>query len=188
MTNRFFVFHAIIYVATGFMHGAFSEENTDAEMLVKSLASAESTERDNAERKLRGMGQAAIKALRDTPLEEDAAGRAGNILTDVAIETAKIDPLDAELLHEIARQEGKGRRYTNAERLYRRAEELFDQLKDDADNRRDNIKKNEYNDKRKLCDRMKDKAGHKANGSSHSGIDLGFVRVGRNNDMSDVWE
>ena len=189
MKKYVLAFQSFVFFTLGVAHGVFSAENAEAEKLVASLSSDVVTERDNAEQKLRGMGSSAVKVLREAKFEkDDATSRARNILTDVALETAKIDPLDADLLHEIAREEGKGKRYTNAERLYRRAEELYDQLKDDANRRKDGAKKKEYDEKRKLCDRMKDKAGHKATGDSHSGIDLGFVRVGREHDMSEEWE
>lgn len=144
---------------------------------------------NGAASELRSAGAAAIQPLRDVKAEkEEGTTRVRNLLTDIVLETTKIDPDSARTLHEIAREEGKGKRYTNAERLYKRGEEIYDALKDDSDKRKDKAKSKEYADKQKICDRMKDKAGHKAKGDSHTGVNLGFVRVGKDHDMSDDWE
>ncbi len=161
----------------------------DAKELARKLGDGSAAERDEAEQKIRKLGVAAIPALRDAkPEKEEGLSRVRNTLTDMALDASKMVPEDAALLHELAREEGKGKRYTNSERLYRRAEQLYDQLKDDADRRKDKTKEKEYSDKRRVCDRMKDKAGHKAKGDSHTGVNLGFVRVGKDHDMSDEWE
>jgi hypothetical protein len=142
-----------------------------------------------AEKELRGQGTAAVPALREIKPDGDTAtARVRNLLTDILLENTKIDPDGARVMHEVAREEGIGKRYTNAERLYRRCEQLYDTLKDDADSRKDKIKSKEYSDKQRVCDRMKDKAGHKAKGEAHTGLNLGFVRVGKDHDMSDDWE
>lgn len=138
---------------------------------------------------LRAGGAASIQPLREVKAEKDeGTARVRSLLTDIVLETTKIDPDSARTLHDIAREEGKGKRYTNAERLYKRGEELYDALKDDSDKRKDKAKSKEYAEKQKICDRMKDKAGHKAKGDSHTGVNLGFVRVGKDHDMSDEWE
>ncbi|HYG76934.1 MAG TPA: hypothetical protein VEK08_18155 [Planctomycetota bacterium] len=161
----------------------------DAAALVKSMVEGDAGERDKAEKKLRDLGAAAVPALKEAKAEkEEVATRVRNLLTDILLDTAKIDPADAATLHEVARQEGKAKRYSNAERLYRRAAQLYDKLKDDADTRKDRAKEQQYGDKRRVCDRMKDKAGHKLKGSTHTGVNLGFVRVGKDHDMSDDWE
>lgn len=157
----------------------------DAADLAKKLADGDA----GAEKALRDLGAKAIPALRDVkPEKDEALSRVRNTLTDIALDTAKIDPADAGLLHELGREEGKGKRYANAERLYRRAGQLYDKLKDDADTRRDRAKEQQYEEKRRICDRMKDKAGHKLKGQSHTGVNLGFVRIGKDHDLSDDWE
>jgi hypothetical protein len=161
----------------------------EAAELAKKVAEGDAAERDSAERKLRDMGKDAVQPLRDIKTDkEEATTRVRTLLTDIAIDVAKIDAADAGTLHEIAREEGKGKRYSNAERAYRRAEQLFDKLKDDADTRRDKVKEQTYEDKRRICDRMKDKAARKLKGQTHTGVNLGFVRVGKDHDNSDDWE
>jgi len=138
---------------------------------------------------LRTSGAASVQPLRDVKAEkEEGTTRVRNLLTDIVLETTRIDPDSARTLHEVAREEGKGKRYTNAERLYKRGEEIYDALKDDSDKRKDKAKSKEYAEKQKICDRMKDKAGHKAKGDSLTGVNLGFVKVGKDHDMSDDWE
>lgn len=149
---------------------------------------AESGDSDAA-KELRTQGAAAIQALRDVKADkEEGTTRVRNLLTEIVLDTSKIDPDNVRVLHEVAREEGKGKRYTNAEKLYQRGEQVFDALKDDADKRKDKAKSKEFAEKQKICDRMKDKAGHKAKGNSHTGVNLGFVRVGKDHDMSDDWE
>ena len=164
-------------------------DNKEAAGLVATLVSGTAAERGEAEKKLRDLGSAAIPALRDAkPDKEDALTRVRGVLTDVVLETVKLDPADAALTHEIAREEGKGKRYANAERLYKRAQKLYEKLKDDASDRKDRAKEQQYKEKRDICDRMKDKAGRKAKGESHTGLNLGIVRIGVEHDMSDEWE
>jgi len=161
----------------------------DAAEHVKKLVEGDAGERDKAEKKLREIGASAITALRDAKSEkEEVFTRARNVLTDITLETAKIDPADASMTHEIAREEGKGKRYANAERLYRRAEQLFSKLKSDSNERKDRSKELTYEEKRKICDRMKDKAARKVKGQTHTGVNLGFVKVGKEHDNSDEWE
>ena len=155
------------------------------EALVKKLEEGD----EGAEKKLREIGREAIPALREAKPEREAAERrVRNLLTDIAVETSKIDLADATMVHEIARNEGKAKRYVNAERLYKRAYQIYDKLKDDADDRKDKSKSREMKDKREICDRMKDKAGHLVKGETHVGVNLGFVKVGKEHDLSDEWE
>jgi len=166
-----------------------ADKKDEAAELVKKLSEGTAAERDDAERALRKMGAAAITALRDAKVEkEEAITRVRNTLTDLVLDTSKIVPEDATLVHEIAREEGKGKRYNNAERLYRRAEKIYDKLKEDADDQKERAKAREYADKREVCDRMKDKAGHKARGETGTGVNLGLVRIGTQHDLSDDWE
>jgi hypothetical protein len=142
-----------------------------------------------ASSELRSGGASSIQPLREVKAEkEEGTTRVRNLLTDIILENARIEPDSARTLHEVAREEGKGKRYTNAERLYKRGEQLYDALKEDSDKRKDKAKSKEYSEKQKICDRMKDKAGHKAKGDGHTGVNLGFVRVGKDHDMSDDWE
>jgi hypothetical protein len=164
-------------------------EKPDYAALVKNLAEGSASDRDSADSKLRKGGREAIAALRDAkPEKEDAVDRVRNLLADLAIDTAKIEPEDAEMLHQLAKEEGKGKRYGNAERLYRNAEITYDKLKEIADKKKQKDKEKEYSEKQRICDRMKDKAGHKLKGDAHTGVNLGFVRVGKDHDMSDDWE
>jgi len=166
-----------------------AEGNADAADLVKKLMDGDASDRDSADIKLRKMGKGAIPALREAKSEkEDAVSRVRNTLVDIAIDTSDVTEADADLLHELAREEGKGKRYGNCERLYRIAEEKFDILKDIADKKKDKEKKKELSEKQKICDRMKDKAGHKLKGDNHTGVNLGFVKIGKDHDMSDEWE
>jgi hypothetical protein len=169
--------------------GSWSADNKEAAALAEQLATGESSARDTAEKKLRDLGAAAIPALRAAkPEKDEAVTRVRNVLTDITLDAAKVDPSDAAMLHEIARDEGKGKRYSNAERLYRRAQKLFERLKDDAGDRGDKAKKRDFDEKAELCDRMKDKAGRKLKGETHTGVNLGFVRLGVEHDNSDDLE
>jgi hypothetical protein len=168
---------------------ALCAEDTAAADAAKKLAGDHAAQRDEGAAELRKLGAAAIPVLRETkPEDEDKLKRVRDLLTDLATEHAKIVPEDAAMLHELGREEGRGKRYANAERLYKRAEDLYKQLEDDAGRRKDREKKSAYGEKKKLCDRMKDKAGHKVRGDVHTGINLGIVRVGKDHDMSDDWE
>ena len=164
-------------------------DNREAADLVAKLSGGDTAEQAAAEKKLREAGAAAIPALRDAkPEKDEALARVRNVLTDIALEAARIDPADAVLVHELAREEGKGKRYTNAERLYRRGQKLYEKLKDDAGDRKDRAKEREYKEKEQICERMKDKARRKLKGESHTVLNLGFVRIGVDHDMSDEWE
>lgn len=188
MAKRLFVVLAVS-LAILLPRATWSADAKEAADLAAELATGESAARDNAEKKLRNLGAAAIPALRAAKAEKDeAAARVRNVLTDIALDVAKVDPADATMLHEIAREEGKGKRYSNAERLYRRAQKLFERLKDDAGDRGDRAKKREFDDMANICDRMKDKAGRKLKGETHTGVNLGFVRLGVEHDNSDDWE
>ncbi|HYF50305.1 MAG TPA: hypothetical protein VEJ63_12920 [Planctomycetota bacterium] len=166
-----------------------AEGNTEAADLVKKLIDGDATERDSADIKLRKLGKGAVPALRDAKTEkEDALNRVRNTLVDIAIDSSDVTEADANLLHELAREEGKGKRYGNCERLYRVAEQKFDMLKDIADKKKDKAKEKEFSDKQKICDRMKDKAGHKLKGDTHTGVNLGFMKIGKEHNMSDEWE
>ncbi|MCY3021805.1 MAG: hypothetical protein NTW87_22570 [Planctomycetota bacterium] len=172
-----------------FPRGARCADKTDAAEQLARLIGGDAAERDIAERKLRDMGAVAIPALREAkPEKDEATTRVRGVLTDIALEVAKIDPADAAMLHEIAREEGKGKRHANAERLYKRAQKLYEKLKDDAGDRKDRVKEQEYKEKEKVCERMKDKAERKVKGESHTGLNLGIVRIGVQHDMSEEWE
>lgn len=163
-----------------------SAMSADTAALAKKYADSGDSD---AAKELRGAGTASIQALRDVKAEKDeGTTRVRNLLTEIILDNSKIEPDSARVLHEVAREEGKGKRYTNAEKLYRRGEQVFDALKEDADKRKDKARSREFAEKQKICDRMKDKAGHKAKGDGHTGVNLGFVRVGKDHDMSDDWE
>lgn len=179
----------VLAVAAAVPRATWSADNKEAADLVARLCGGDLAERDSAEKKLRGLGSAAVPALREAkPEKEEVLTRVRGVLTDIALDAAKLDPADAAMVHEVAREEGKGKRYSNAERLYRRAQQLYDKLKSDAGDRKDRVKEQEYRDKRDICDKMKDKASRKLKGESHTGVNLGFVRVGVQHDMSDDWE
>ena len=164
-------------------------DKKEAAGLVATLANGTAAERDEAVKQLRDLGAAAIPALRDAkPEKEEALARVRGVLTDVVLDAVRLDPADAAMAHEIAREEGKGKRFANAERLYKRAQKLYEKLKDDAGDRKDRAKEQQYKEKRDICDRMKDKAGRKIKGDSHTGLNLGIVRIGVEHDMSDEWE
>ena len=164
-------------------------DNKEAADLVAKLSGGDTAEQAAAGKKLRELGAAAIPALREAkPEKEEALSRVRNVLADTALEAARIDPADAALVQQIAREEGKGKRYSNADRLYARAQKLYEKLKDDAGDRKDRAKEREYKEKEQVCERMKDKARRKLKGESHTGLNLGFVRIGVEHDMSDEWE
>jgi hypothetical protein len=167
-------------------HGADSKQAAD---LVAQLCSADSDEQAAAKKKLRELGSAAIAALREAkPEKDEALARVRLLLTEIALDAACTDPADAALLHQLAREEGDAKRYANTERLYAKADKLYEKLKDDAASRGDRVKEREYKEKEQICNRMKDKAARKLKGDSHSGLNLGFMRIGGEHDMSDEWE
>ncbi|MGD0088356.1 MAG: hypothetical protein ABSE73_00365 [Planctomycetota bacterium] len=182
-----FLFLLLVALACG--GTGYGAENKEAAGLAAKLAGGETAERSDAENKLRALGAAAIPALRaaQPPNDEDLA-RVRNVLANIVLETVKVDPGDAALAHEIAREEGKAERYANAARLYHSAQKLFEKLKDDAGNRKDRVKERQYKEKQQVCERMKDKADRKLKGAAHGGLNLGLVRIGGEHDVNDNWE
>ena len=187
--RSFVLFPVVVFAALAGARPVCGGDTKEAADLVARLCSGDTAEQATAEKRLRELGVAAIPPLRDAkPEKDETLARARRVLTDIALDAARTDPADAALVHEVAREEGKGKRYSNAERLYAKAQKLYEKLKDDAGDRKDRIKEREYKDKEQVCERMKDKANRKLKGESHTGLNLGFVRIGVEHDMSDEWE
>jgi hypothetical protein len=175
-------------VVTLCLNGILRAEESP-EDLIKQLENTDTAQREKAGEKLRALGAAVIPALRAAkPASEEAVARVRNLLTDITVDTSKLNAGDADLVHELAREEGQGKRYANATKLYARAQRIYAMLKDDADERKDKANAKRYKEKRDLCDRMKDKADHKAKGETHTGVNLGVVHIGVSHDTSDDWE
>ena len=163
-----------------------AEETQKAEAAVKELGSAEEKNRAAAETELRGMGARVLPVLIRSKVErEDGNLRLRAIIVDLALDTSKVSEADARTLMEVARTEALAKRYSAAERCYRRAEKIYDRLKDDAGDRKDKVKKHEFDEQGKKADRRADRAGHLAQGDTHKGLNLGFVKIGKDLDLRD---
>ena len=182
-------FLPVIFAALVCARTSCAAENKEAVDLAARLAGGGPSERSDAEEKLRALGAAAIPALRDAkPQNGEDLARVRNVLAGIVLEVVKVDPGDAALAHEIAREEGVAKRYGNAARLYQRAQKLYEKLKDDAGDRKDRVKERQYKENQQVCERMKEKANRKLKGESHGGLNLGIVRIGGDRDTSDNWE
>ncbi|HEY3320760.1 MAG TPA: hypothetical protein VGP72_09880 [Planctomycetota bacterium] len=164
-----------------------ADEKSPSELVTHFITADTEEAREDAARKLRVLGAAALPALREAkPDKDDAYRRVRDLLTAIAADAAKVEAADATSLHDLAREEALAHRYANAEKLYRRAHQIYSKLKEDADERKDKVKTQRYKDARDVCEKMKDKAARKAKGDK-GGYNLGFIRVGQQ-DNSDDWE
>jgi len=166
-----------------------ASDTQEANGLVRKFIESSSKDRDKSDRELRDLGMIAVPALRKVKSEDEKTQNLlRELVVDILAENSQADPEDAQIVRDVAREEGKAKRYSNAERLYGRARKLYDDLKSDAGERKDRIKEQEYREFRDVCEKMKDKANHKATGNSGKNVDLGFVHIGTKHDMSDEWE
>ena len=170
--------------------GVGAAESLEPKILVQAVAEGNESQRAAAEAELRKQGLEAVPALRDLKLEgkEEGFARVRRLLADILAGASRLIEPDAKMVHDVAREEALGRRYANAKKLYQRAQELYDQLKDDAGRRQDRLKKEEYRNLMELCEKMRDKAERKERNEGRSGLNLGFVHIGPEHDMSYEWE
>jgi hypothetical protein len=162
------------------------EETKRAEQLVKQLDTADANQRAQAEADLRRLGEGVIPVLsRSQVANEEGHVRLRTTLVDLSVDSSRIDPADANKLMLLGREEALAKRFFLATRCYRRAEKIYDRLKDDADDRKDRAKEREYADLQDKAEKRADKADRLARGEKFTGLNLGIVRVGVEHDNSD---
>lgn len=145
-----------------------AEDRAKVDAAVKKLDTTDAGQRAAAEAELRAVGPKSVPALTGAKVaNEEGHARLRTVLTDFAVEKAKIDPTDANLLMQIAKEEALAKRYGNAAKCYTRAEKLYEKLKDDADDKKDKAKEDEYAALESKADRLKDKANDLAKGREH---------------------
>lgn len=145
-----------------------AEDRAKVDAAVKEFDTDDAGKRAAAEEKLRGMGPKIVPALTGAKVaNEEGQARLRTVLADFVVEKARIDPVDANLVMQIAKEEAVAKRYGNAAKCYRRAEKLYEKLKDDAGDRKDKAKKEEYSELEGKADRLKDKADALAKGDGH---------------------
>jgi len=156
--------------ATGLGAGAEAGAELQAKVdaAVQGLDTDDAAARAAAETELRRLGPASVPALTKATLKNaEGQARLRTVLADFVVDSAKIDATDANLLMQIAREEALAKRYGNAGKCYRRAEKLYEKLKDDADDKKDKVKEHEYSALEEKADRCKDKADALAKGDGH---------------------
>jgi hypothetical protein len=140
--------------------------------------------RMEAERALRKVGKDAIPALKAAkPEKEDALMRVRALLSDLSVEHSGVNEESAGVLMALGREEALAKRWGNAKQCYRRAEKIYDRLKEDADDKKNREEKKRFSDLQTTADRRADRAGHLEKGRGFSGLNLGFVRVGVQHDV-----
>lgn len=171
--------------------GVRAAELTDAdrqraEQLVQTLGDTDPGRRAAAETELRAMGPKVTPVLaKSTVANAEGQIRLRAILVDMSVDSSRIDPTDAATLMQIGREEALAKRYDTAHRCYRRAEKIYDKLKDDADDMKDKIKETEYADQENKAKKRADKAERLAKGHGFSGLNLGVVKIGVEHDNTD---
>lgn len=166
--------------------GLSDEETKRAETLTKQMDDSDPTRRAAAETELRRMGPEVISVLaRAQVVNPEGLLRLRTILTDMSVDASRFDPTDADNLMVLAREEALSKRYLLAAKCYRRAEQIYDRLKDDADDRRDRPKEREYADLQAKAGERAKRAERIAKGEKFTGLNLGVVRVGVEHDTSD---
>mgnify|MGYP000271246410 CR=1 FL=1 len=157
-----------------------------AEQWVQDLGDADPAKRAAAETELRSMGPKVAPVLSKSTVPNEAGQvRLRAILVDLSVDSSRIDPTDAGTLMQLGREEALAKRYDNAHRCYRRAEKIYDRLKDDADDMKDKVKRTEYRDREQTAKKRADKAERLAKGHGFSGLNLGVVKIGVEHDNSD---
>lgn len=162
------------------------EESKKAEAAIQQFESADANTRAAAETELRGMGPKVLPLLSKAKIgQEEGHLRLRAILVDMSVDTARVTDTDANALMQIGKEEASAKRYNPAYRCYRRANKIYEKLKDDAGDRKDQAKKEEYRDLEQKADRRADRAENLAKGRTHTGLNLGFVKVGVEKDLRD---
>jgi hypothetical protein len=163
------------------------EETKRVEDLVKQLGDPDAAQAAAAETELRRMGAKVTPVLSKATLPgEGATLRLRTILVDLTVDASRIDPTDANALMLLGRDEALGKRWVLAAKCYRRAEKVYERLKDDAGDRKDKAKKQEYDDLRDKAEKRADKAERLSKGEKFTGLNLGIVRVGVEHDNTDA--
>lgn len=161
-------------------------ERQQAEQLVQMLGDTDPAKRAAAETELRQMGPKVLPVLSQATVPNETGQiRLRAIVVDMAVDHSRIDPGDAANLMQIGREEALAKRYDTAHRCYRRAEKIYDKLKDDADDMKDKVKETEYRDLQDKAEKRADKAERLAKGRSFSGLNLGVVKIGVEHDNND---
>jgi hypothetical protein len=161
-------------------------ERQRAEQLVQALGDTDPGKRAAAETELRTMGPKVTPVLAKSTVANEAGQiRLRAILVDMSVDSSRIDPADAATLMQIGREEALAKRFDTAHRCYRRAEKIYDKLKDDAGDMKDKVKQAEYRDQEDKAKKRADKAERLAKGQGFSGLNLGVVRIGVEHDNSD---
>lgn len=158
--------------------------------LVEQLSDDDMTKRDAAERELRLAGKEAVPLLKVAhPEKADALRRVRSLLVQLTVAGSGIDEKSANELMVLGRDEALAKRWGNAKRCYRRAEKIYDKLKDDADDRKDRAAEQRFKGLQKTADRRADRAGHLEKGRGFSGLNLGIVKIGVKHDIEnqDDW-
>jgi len=161
------------------------EDAAKVEASLKALDSDDAAARAAAETDLRNVGFKALPALLKAKLNNaEATVRLRAIIVDLAVDGSGINPTDALMLAQIAREEAIAKRWSNAIKTYRRTEKVYEKLHDDAKDRKDKAKANEYEDLAQKADKRADRAEHIQKGDK-GGLNLGIVRVGPEHDLKD---
>jgi hypothetical protein len=175
---------ALLCLLAGSARGA-----QDAQALIKKYIESAPADREREEKKLRNLGMEAVPPLREFKTgDEKALELLQGLIVEILMESSRADPEDAQIVHAVAREAGKAKRYATAERLYGRARKLYEELRKDAADRKDKIKDQEYKELRDVCEKMHDKAGRKDRGDDGKGVNLGVIRIGTKHDMTDDWD
>ena len=162
------------------------EETKKAEAALKQLDDADAATRAAGETVLRALGVKVTPLLSKAKVENSEGHvRLRTILVDLTVSAARIDATDANTLGQLGREEALAKRWTNAGRSYRRAEQIYEKLKDDADDRKQKDKEKEYDDLAEKMDKRADKAEHLAKGETGKGVNLGFIKIGVDHDLKD---
>lgn len=171
--------------------GARAAELTDAErqraeQMVQGLGDADPAKRAASETELRAMGPKVTPVLVKSTVPNEAGQiRLRAIVVDLSVDSSRIDPTDAGMLMQVGREEALAKRYDAAHRCYRRAEKIYDKLKDDADDMKDKLKEADYSDRERTAKKRADKAERLAKGHGFSGLNLGVVKIGVEHDNTD---
>ena len=163
------------------------EDTKKAEDALKRLDTDDVGQRTAAESDLRGMGAKILPVLSKSKLNNDAARvRVREMVVDMTIESSKITKEDGNMVAQVAREEALSKRYASAGKCYRRAQQIYQGLKDDARSRKDKVSKQEFEDLEKRNDKRADKAELLAKGGTErTGLNLGIVHIGSEKNASD---
>jgi hypothetical protein len=166
--------------------GLSDADTKRAQELIQQLGDSDSAKRAAAETELRRFGAAVLPALQSAKVDNEAGQlRLRTILVDLTVDGSRIDAADGNTLTLLGREEALAKRYWTAAKCYRRAEKIYDRLKDDADDRHDKIKEREYKDLRDRAENRANRAEHLAKGERFTGVNLGIVKIGVEHNAGD---